>query len=168
MWSSQKFMASRRMGRRNAVGTTILLISPTSTTPTACLTLKSISIHSSSVCVIIWTVTKLATQTESVLSGPFFLRWVLLCAIWTRWGLRTWRLLYSVSMSILLMTFRTNNSRATRCAARCCIGSSPLRVIYLDAVCCVSGKVKPPTSDRSGTNFRESVGWLTCQVDPIR
>ncbi len=25
-----------------------------------------------------WTVTKLATRTESVLSGPFFLRWVLL------------------------------------------------------------------------------------------
>ena len=38
--------------------------------------------------------------------------------------------------------------------------------IYLVAVCCV--KVKPPTSDRSGTNFRESVGCLTCQVDPIR
>ncbi len=73
-----------RMGRRKAMGTAMILIFPTPMMPTACLTLKLISFHSSSVCVIIWTVTKLTTRTESVLSGPFFSRWVLLCAIWTR------------------------------------------------------------------------------------
>ena len=33
---------------------------------------------------ITWMVTKSATRTRSVLSGPFFSRWVLLCAIWTQ------------------------------------------------------------------------------------
>jgi hypothetical protein len=57
---------------------------PTPMTAKACLTLKLISIRSLSICVITWTVTKSATQTESVLSGPFFSRWILLCAIWTQ------------------------------------------------------------------------------------
>jgi len=42
------------------------------------------SICSLSICVITWMVTKSATRTGSVLSGPLFLRWVLLCAIWTQ------------------------------------------------------------------------------------
>jgi hypothetical protein len=71
-------------GRRKAVGKTMILIFPTPMTPTACLTLKLISICSLSVCVITWMVTISATRTESVLSGPFFSRWVLLCAIWTQ------------------------------------------------------------------------------------
>ena len=61
-------MSMGRMGRRKAVGTTMILIFPTPMTPTACLTLKLKSIHSLSVCAITWMVTKLATRTESVLS----------------------------------------------------------------------------------------------------
>ena len=60
------------MGRRKAVGKTMILIFPTPMTLTACLTLKLISIRSLSVCVITWRVTKLATRTESVLMGHSF------------------------------------------------------------------------------------------------
>ena len=117
---------------------------------------------------ITWMVTKSATRTESVLSGRFFSRWVLLCAIWTQCGLLTWRLGSLVSMPILFVTLRTNTSRETRCAQRCCIGSRLVGRICVVEIYCVGGRVKQPTSDRSGTNFWESVGCLTCQVDPIR
>jgi len=59
------------------------------------------------------------------------------------------------------------HSRATRCARRCCIGSRLVSRICVVETCCVGGRVKQPTSDRSGTNFQGSVRCLTCQVDPI-
>ncbi len=60
------------MGRRKAVGKTMILIFPTPMMPTACLMLKLISIRSLSVCVITWRVTKSATRSESVLMGHSF------------------------------------------------------------------------------------------------
>ena len=62
----------------------------------------------------------------------------------------------------------TNTSSATLCAEKCCIGSRLVSRICVVEICCVGGRVKQPTSDCSGTNFRESVVCLTCQVDPIR
>ena len=60
--------------------------------------------------------------------------------------------------------FETNSVRTKML----CIGSRLVSRICVVDICCVSGRVKQSTSDRSGTNFRESVGCLTCQVDPIR
>ncbi len=61
-----------------------------------------------------------------------------------------------------------NTSRSTWCMQRCCIGSSRVRRICLVEICCMGGRVNLPTYDHSGTNFKESVGGLICQVDPTR
>jgi hypothetical protein len=60
--------------------------------------------------------------------------------------------------------FETNSVRTKMLR----IGSRLVSRICVVEICCVSGRVKQSTSDRSGTNFQESVGCLTCQVDPIR
>ena len=60
--------------------------------------------------------------------------------------------------------FETNSVRTKMLR----IGSRLVSRICAVEICCVSGRVKQPTFDRSGTNFQESIGCLTCQVDSIR
>jgi hypothetical protein len=68
----------------------------------------------------------------------------------------------------IVWALRTNTSRATQYARRCCIDSRLVSRICVVEICCVGGRMKQPTSDHSSTNFWESVRCLTCQVDPIR